>query len=65
MKYISILSLVLLLSCRKVKEDVYVVDTVTQLSNGLYVLDIKNYDYNIATKDSVYRVGDTLIFRKK
>ena len=64
-KLISILGLFLIFSCGKRKEDIYVVDTITQISNELYILSIKGYDYNVATKDSTFRVGDTLIFAKK
>ena len=64
-KLISILGLFLIFSCAKMKEDIYVIDTVSEVNNKLYILRIKGYDYNVATKDSTYRVGDTLIFAKK
>ena len=64
-KLISILGLFLIFSCAKLKEDIYVIDTVSEVNNKLYILRIKGYDYNVATKDSTFRVGDTLIFAKK
>ena len=64
-KIISIFGLFLIFSCGKRKEDIYVVGTVSEVSNKLYILNIKGYDYNVATKDSTFRVGDTLIFAKK
>lgn len=64
-KVISIFGLFLIFSCAKMKEDIYVIDTVSEVNNKLYILNIKGYDYNVATKDSTFRVGDTLIFAKK
>ena len=64
-KLIIILGLFLIFSCAKMKEDIYVIDTVSEVNNKLYILRIKGYDYNVATKDSTFRVGDTLIFAKK
>ena len=64
-KLIIILGLFLIFSCAKMKEDIYVIDTVSEVNNKLYILRIKGYDYNVATKDSTFRVGDTLIFAQK
>ena len=64
-KLISVFGLFLIFSCAKMKEDIYVIDTVSEVNNKLYILRIKGYDYNVATKDSTFRVGDTLIFAKK
>ena len=64
-KLISILGLFLIFSCAKMKEDIYVIDTVSEVNNKLYILRIKGYNYNVTTKDSTFRVGDTLIFAKK
>ena len=47
------------------KEDIYVIDTVSEVNNKLYILRIKGYNYNVTTKDSTFRVGDTLIFAQK
>ena len=64
-RLISVFGLFLIFSCAKMKEDIYVIDTILEVNNKLYILHIKGYDYNVATKDSTFRVGDTLIFAKK
>ena len=43
-KLISILGLFLIFSCAKMKEDIYVIDTVSEVNNKLYILRIKGFD---------------------
>lgn len=61
MKYISLLSLVLLFSCDRVRQE-DIVTNVEEFKKGRYQVDTGSYYFYT---DSIYRVGDTLKIGKK
>lgn len=63
-KLISIFSLFLIFSCRYQMQEERIVVRVVENGKGRFTV-YTNYDSYFDTKDSTYRVGDTLILAKK